>query len=173
MSEAKNNQIEHAQIELPKGGGAIRGIDEKFQVNAVTGTGGYSIPLPTTSGRSGFAPQLSLSYDSGGGNSSFGLGWDVSLPKISRKTNKELPQYGDDTESDTFLISGAEDLVPVSGIISLFEEGIHYQVSRYRPRIEGLFAKIEKWVSGSTCGGPATCPVGLGRWKFPVRGDHP
>ena len=52
-------------ITLPKGGGAIRGIGEKFAANPVTGTGSMSVPIATSPGRSGFGPQLSLSYDSG------------------------------------------------------------------------------------------------------------
>ena len=31
--QTKSNSIEVPQISLPKGGGAIKGIDEKFQVN--------------------------------------------------------------------------------------------------------------------------------------------
>ncbi len=42
----KINSIEIPQINLPKGGGAIKSIDEKFSVNAVNGTSGFSIPLP-------------------------------------------------------------------------------------------------------------------------------
>ena len=52
-------------ISLPKGGGAIRGIGEKFAANPVTGTGSMTVPLPISPGRSGFGPQLTLSYDSG------------------------------------------------------------------------------------------------------------
>ena len=52
------------QISLPKGGGAIRGIGEKFGVSPATGTGSLTIPIATSPGRSGFGPQLSLSYDS-------------------------------------------------------------------------------------------------------------
>ena len=51
-------------INLPKGGGAIRGIGEKFAANPVTGTGSMSVPIATSPGRSGFEPQLALSYDS-------------------------------------------------------------------------------------------------------------
>src|SRR4051812_45572234 len=54
-------------ISLPKGGGAIRGIGEKFNTNPVTGTASLAIPLATSPGRSGFGPQLSLEYDSGAG----------------------------------------------------------------------------------------------------------
>ena len=80
-------------ISLPKGGGAIRGIGEKFAANPVTGTGSMSVPIATSPGRSGFGPQLSLSYDSGAGNGPFGFGWSLSLPSITRKTDKGLPQY--------------------------------------------------------------------------------
>src|SRR5712691_6846251 len=83
------------QIALPRGGGAIRGIDEKFSANPVTGTASTSVPIPTSPGRSGFGPQLSLSYDSGHGNGPFGLGWSLSLPAITRKTAQGLPSYED------------------------------------------------------------------------------
>ena len=72
-----------------------------------------SIPIATSPGRSGYGPQLALSYDSGAGNGIFGLGWNLSLPQITRKTSKGLPKYLDCNESDVFLLSGAEDLVPV------------------------------------------------------------
>src|SRR6266542_6530091 len=35
--KTKSNAIEVPSISLPKGGGAIKGIDEKFSVNAVNG----------------------------------------------------------------------------------------------------------------------------------------
>jgi hypothetical protein len=81
-------------VSLPKGGGAIKGMGEKFAANPVTGTGSMSVPIATSPGRSGFGPQLSLSYDSGAGNGIFGLGWNLSLPSITRKsfrcvTNRE------------------------------------------------------------------------------------
>ena len=79
------------QVSLPKGGGAIRGIGEKFGANPVTGTGTMSVPIATSPGRSGFGPQLSLSYDSGAGNGPFGFGWNLSAPSITRKTDKGLP----------------------------------------------------------------------------------
>ncbi|MFZ0750076.1 MAG: SpvB/TcaC N-terminal domain-containing protein, partial [Pyrinomonadaceae bacterium] len=100
-------------ISLPKGGGAVRGIGEKFAANPVTGTGSTSVPIYVSPGRSGFGPQLSLSYDSGSGNGVFGVGWSLSLPSITRKTDKGIPQYRDDEESDVFILSGSEDLVPV------------------------------------------------------------
>jgi RHS repeat-associated protein len=165
-SDKKNSDSDKSpfvapQISLPKGGGAIRGIGEKFAANPVTGTGSLTVPIYTSPGRSGFGPQLSLSYDSGAGNGPFGFGWSLSLPSISRKTEKGLPQYVDAEESDTFILSSAEDLVPVlvpvhhQDTIQWKREvlpprtvcGRRYQVHRYRPRVEGLFARIERWVN--------------------------
>src|SRR5215467_12968893 len=83
-------------ISLPKGGGAIRGIGEKFAANPVTGTGSITVPIATSPGRSGFGPQLFLSYDSGAGNGTFGFGWSLFLPSITRKTDKGLPLYLDE-----------------------------------------------------------------------------
>jgi len=177
-SEASNKDsitLSAPKIELPKGGGAIRGMGEKFAANPVTGTGAMSVPIATSPGRNGFGPELSLSYDSASGNGPFGYGWSLSLPSITRKTDKGLPQYLDghahQQDSDTFILSGAEDLVPVfkkKADVALEdgelepeewefdEDGNHkldepsregYSIRRYRPRIEGLFARIERWTN--------------------------
>jgi RHS repeat-associated protein len=151
-------RVEAPQLALPKGGGAIRGIGEKFAANPVTGTGSLSLSVYTSPGRSGFGPQLSLSYDSGASNGPFGLGWSLGLPALTRKTDKGLPQYADAEESDTFILSGAEDLVPVLKLDNgswvrvvsprtVF--GAQYEVHAYRPRVEGLFARIERWINVS------------------------
>ena len=134
-------------ISLPKGGGAIQSIGEKFATNPVTGTGSMSVPIATSPGRSGFGPQLALSYDSGSGNGVYGFGWTLPLPSITRKTAKGLPRYHDAEESDIFLLSGAEDLVPLlESDGKRFEASVSgYLIHRYRPRIEGLFARIERW----------------------------
>ena len=156
-------------LALPKGGGAIRGIGEKLAANPVTGTGSLSVPIATSPGRSGFGPELALAYDSGSGNGAFGLGWSLSLPAISRKTDKGLPRYRDAEDSDVFLLSGAEDLVPEfakdatgewvirEGKHVLHERlrtvgGIEFTVRRYRPRTEGTFARIERWTRRSDGG---------------------
>lgn len=88
--KSKSNAIEIPSISLPKGGGAIKGIDEKFSVNAINGTASFSIPLPFSPAR-GASPALNLTYNSGAGNGIFGLGWNLSLPSIKRKTDKKLP----------------------------------------------------------------------------------
>ncbi len=136
-------------MELPKGGGAIRGMGETFNVNAATGTGSFGVPLPLSAAPRGPTPAVGLSYDSGSGNSPFGLGWSVGVPSIARKTDKKIPEYRDDEDSDLFMISGAEDLVPMLNTsgqkISTTTPGtVTTTIDRYRPRVEGLFSIIER-----------------------------
>ena len=64
----ESNAVKIPGISLPKGGGALKGIDEKFEVNGANGTAAFNIPLPVTPGRNGFSPSLTLSYNSGSGN---------------------------------------------------------------------------------------------------------
>ena len=139
---------------LPKGGGAIQGIGEKFVANPVTGTGTLQVPIATSPGRSGFGPQLSLAYDSGSGNGPFGFGWSLDLPVLSRKTEKGLPEYRDSEESDVFVLSDAEDLVPILNPdgTRFVDDTSHpgHVIHRYRPRIEGLFARIERWTDAAS-----------------------
>ncbi len=137
---------------LPKGGGAIQGIGEKFAANPANGTGSFSVPIAISPGRSGFGPNLSLNYSSGLGNSPFGYGWQLSLPEITRKTEKGLPRYLDKTESDKFILSDTEDLVPLlnnDGSRFVDESDPAFEIHRYRPRVEGPFARIERWTRKS------------------------
>ena len=125
-------------LSLPKGGGAIKGIGETFRPDVFTGTGNFSVPIYTSPGRNGFGPKLALDYSTGGGNGPFGLGWSLSLPRVTRKTEKGLPRYD---ASDVFVLSGAEDLVPTGQPTP--RDG--YTVTGFRPRTEGLFSRIERW----------------------------
>jgi len=122
--------------------------------------------LPATPGRNGFSPSLALSYNSGADNSPYGLGWSVGYPMIQRKTDRQLPRYENGAEAspeplpgrsggksrreDTFMFSGAEDLVPYleeaadGSWASKTTTANGYTVKQYRPRIEGGFARIEK-----------------------------
>lgn len=136
---------------LPRGGGALRGIGETFTVNPAHGTSSLSVPLAVSPGRGGARPPVSLSYDSGGGNSAFGLGFRLTLPSIARRTRKGIPTYSD---ADVFVLAGAEDLVPDLAAQSgggwsvephpATVDGIACVVQRFRPRVEGDFTRIER-----------------------------
>jgi hypothetical protein len=142
------------EVTLPKSGGAIRGLGEKFLVASPTGTANLSVPLPLSTAR--MTPQMALAYDSGAGNGTFGFGWSLGTPVIRRKTDKGLPQYDDVGESDVYILSGAEDLVPIldaKGTRTVLPRtvfGVDYQIAYYRPRIEGLFSRIERWRATQT-----------------------
>ena len=152
--------IDIPSVSIPKGGGAIKGIDEKFEVNPVNGSASVGIPLPVAGARA-LSPQMSISYSSGAGNGIFGAGWALMLSDISRKTDKGLPRYEDEKESDVFLMAGSEDLVPelveIAGELCPDEQTLpDGSVSkRYIPRREGSFSRIER----------LTLSDGTIRWK--------
>ncbi|NVK66503.1 MAG: LysM peptidoglycan-binding domain-containing protein [Flavobacteriales bacterium] len=167
MKEKSHNEQEQKGIqqpslvptlEFPKSGGAIQGIGEKYTANPATGTGNFSVPIGVTASRG--TPQLSLSYSSGSGNGVFGLGWQMTVPSITRKTERNLPIYNDTQDSDTFILSGAEDLVKrfykddqenwKQDEFERTDDNEIFHVTRYSPRIEGMFARIEKWVNKIT-----------------------
>jgi RHS repeat-associated protein len=145
------SQNQAPRIDLPKGGGSIRRIDEKFSVNAANGTSGGGISLPFSASRNGFAPSLALTYNSGSGNDVFGLGWSAAVSSIVRKTDRQLPQYLDEGDTaDIFIMAGAEDLVPMlvqnsAGNWQPVRSSVNnVSTVSYRPRIEESFTRIEK-----------------------------
>lgn len=128
-------------IVLLNGGGTQQGLGEKLSPDLYTGTGNFTVPIALPPGRNGFQPQLNLGYSTGNENDYFGPGWSLSIPGVMRKTSKGIPRYRDyDREVanwDTFVLSGAEDLVPVEDL-SLDP----LNATRFRPRTEGLVVKI-------------------------------
>lgn len=134
-------------------------------MNAFQGTASFSIPLPLSASRQGSAPQMSLTYDSGGGGVVWGIGRGLGgVVDVTRQTRTGLPRYRDGEEEDGFVISGAEDLVPVYArngegelvpedgatssdgdykVDEKLQDG--FMVRQYRPRIEGLYSRVERW----------------------------
>lgn len=111
-NSAQDHAVKAPCISPPEAGGAIQRIGEKWSVNPVTGTATLSIPIFARPGRSDFGPKLAPTHDCGTGYGPFGFGWRLGIPAIARKTSKGLPQYRDEDESDVFLVSDAEDLLP-------------------------------------------------------------
>ena len=96
-----------------------------------------TVPITVPPGRNKLQPDLSLVYSTGHGNGLFGLGWTLSIPGVARDTTKGIPLYFD--AEDVFLLSGAEQLVPTRQS----RDG----AMLYRPRTEGIFARIEHRIS--------------------------
>jgi hypothetical protein len=102
LTESSSAAPQAPAISLPEGGGAIKGIGEKFAANLVTGSGLLTIPLPARPGHSGFGPQIILNCNSGAANGLFDFDWHLTIPIVTRKTNKGLPRYAGSPE-DIFI----------------------------------------------------------------------
>lgn len=116
-------------INLPSGPGTIDGLGSSFEPQLNSGTGSYSIPIDPLPGRSGFTPNISLSYNGGNGNSVVGMGWNLSVFSIKRQTDKGLPSYVD--SDDTFVDASGEELIAVDERF-------------FRAEHEGSFTRYEK-----------------------------
>lgn len=60
-------RLDPPTISLPKGGGALKSIDETYTVNPSNGTCSLSLPLPFSPSRGGYMPPVRARYDSGSG----------------------------------------------------------------------------------------------------------
>lgn len=103
---AERSGIEATARSLPTGGGAVTSTGDGFQPNLAMGGGSYRLPIELPSGPGGFAPKLELAYDTGFGNSAFGLGWTLATPFIERRAGTGAVEE--------FLANGAERLEPLS-----------------------------------------------------------
>jgi RHS repeat-associated protein len=79
---------------------------------APTNDGGAHLtyPLNVPQGR-GITPGLQLSYDSGGGDSWAGVGWDLSVGDVSVDTRWGAPRFSPTVESESYTLNG-DPLVP-------------------------------------------------------------
>lgn len=88
-TEGNGASFRAPSISLSKGGGAIRGIGEKFAANPVTGTGSMTVPIATS--RSGVGPQLSLSYDPGVGTDPWASAGTCRFPQSTARPTRDYP----------------------------------------------------------------------------------
>ena len=110
-----------------------------FKVDDFTGAAHLSYPIAVPPGRSGLAPQLSLSYTSSGGNGWVGVGWDIPFGYIQRRgPRKGLPKYDDTKDVYELNLGGAsQELVCVANC----PPG-GGSPREYRLKIEGAYLKI-------------------------------
>jgi RHS repeat-associated protein len=106
-------------LALPQGAGTIGGMGESFSTLMSTGvaTTGVAFLLPRARGSA--QPTLGLVYSSASGAGLAGLGWNIGVPFIARRTDQGVPGYADPPEGgdwtagqDRFVYNGA-DLVPI------------------------------------------------------------
>lgn len=152
MQNTSNVKLETPS--LPKGGGAISGLNANLVASGPDGAATLSIPLPVNAGR-GYSPDLALTYHSRSGNGIFGMGWSLSQPAVRRRTNKGVPKYD---ASDEFIGPDGEVLVAVLNSDSEPQSrsatvlvgvvlGENFTVYAYRSRVESDFSRFEYWVA--------------------------
>ncbi|MFG1610484.1 SpvB/TcaC N-terminal domain-containing protein [Actinoplanes sp. NPDC049265] len=134
------------------GGQQIAGLGETFRPDTVTGAAEVTVSIFSAPAR-GAEPHLALRYTSGGGNGVFGLGFQLPMPSVTRRTELGVPMYAGD---DTFVLDGGDILVPryapgggawqpvlrVAGL-----EGSSYRVAAFRRGVESTFDVIEWWTN--------------------------
>lgn len=81
--------------------------------NTFAGAASFSFPIAVPPGRLGLAPNISLNYNSLGGNGWVGVGWDFDMGSIQRNT-----KFGLDYAKNDFVFSkggSSSELVNISG----------------------------------------------------------
>ncbi|MCK8141822.1 polymorphic toxin type 33 domain-containing protein [Flavobacterium sp. I-SCBP12n] len=101
-----------------------------------TASTGFGIAIPN--GRGGMQPSFNLQYDSDGGHSWAGMGWDVSVPSVNIETRWGAPRYDANQETESYSIAG-EALIPNTHRAAWVTRTADKQ---FYPRREGAFQKI-------------------------------
>ncbi len=138
-AQASKSQSLSTRISLPNGPGSIAGLGGEFKPSMASGTASYEVPIVVPPAAAGFVPSLAMAYDSGGGASDLGLGWNLSgVPRIRRRTENGLPRFD---KTDAFEVAGlgiASDLLEISPNI-------------FRPQYEsGAFLRVQRSADGAT-----------------------
>ena len=128
--------VSEERLSLPEGPGSLEGIGENVSLDRNMGQMSYSVPIAVPAGFPGVTPSLALSYSSGAGNSSAGVGWALEVPFIERLTVRGLPKY---TTDDGFAVGGSEELVRIPAT----------DPAVYRARFEGGFVRYT-WKDAGT-----------------------
>jgi RHS repeat-associated protein len=127
----------------------IKAADPTSNVNLIeapqanhTGTASLSYPIVIPSGRHKMQPDITVAYNSGGGNGWLGLGWDLALPAISIDTRWGTPRFDPINETETYTLNG-QQLTPVAHRGKLENRSLGRK--QFYPRVEGAFQRIMRY----------------------------
>lgn len=147
-------QISNITINPPgssQQGGSITTMQTTPSHAGATGDMQFSIPLPANKGR-GFAPGLTLQYQTSQGNSAFGVGWQLPLLAIRLYTKHGVPTYD---AQDKYIGPQGEVLEPernASGeivVTTMSQFGdktiAAHDVVRYQSRVSRGYERYERW----------------------------
>lgn len=128
-------------------GASIATIGNSLGPVGTRGAASFELPLPLSSARH-LTPTLALNYSSQRGNGTFGIGMQLPLASIARKTSDGAPHYGDD---DAMVDADGVERWPElndTGQVIRMSAGpgrVTCSVVRYYPRIESAFDVYELW----------------------------
>jgi hypothetical protein len=130
---------------------SIATIGKSWVAVGPTGAASFELPIPASPGR-GWDPQLSLTYSSQAGNGPFGIGWNLGVGQISRRTHKGVPRY---TDHDEIIGDDGKIWEPVRNEEKTLKSRLEssykgvdigpHSVVRYTPQSEKGFALLERW----------------------------
>ena len=153
-------------ISLPSGPGSLEGLGENFAPNLSTGTSSYPVNFMAAPGRIGFQPQLALNYNGGNANGPWGMGWDLSIPSIQRRTEEGLPSYND--AIDQFVFANGEKLVLLKDGSYRFENESTFMRFRRLPAggWEAQTPDGVRYLFGESENSRVSNPLGIFRWEL-------
>jgi len=131
----------------PAQGGVVGSIPGQFGVSP-SGGASYTIPIECPPGINGMQPNVTLVYNSQGGNGIAGWGWNISGMSSISRTGSNLYNDGKTaapslTSTDNLMLDG-QRLILISG--SNLTQG-----SKYRTEIETYSDITFKTINGSIC----------------------
>ncbi|WP_224282162.1 SpvB/TcaC N-terminal domain-containing protein [Streptomyces sp. LS1784] len=103
-----------------------------------SGDARLAYPLEVPKGRGGLQPNLSVAYNSAGGNGWAGVGWDLNTPSITVDTRWGVPRYDSGKETESYVLNG-EQLTPVAHRSELQARTAE---KVFHSRVEGRFERI-------------------------------
>ncbi|WP_430614161.1 SpvB/TcaC N-terminal domain-containing protein [Flavobacterium sp. JP2137] len=113
-----------------------------------------SYPIEIPGGRKGLQPNLTVQYNSAGGNGWLGLGWNLGVGSIEVNTKWGAAKYDQGKESESYLVNG-EDVVLWTNGDDFYEPHRSSLMDRVKDALffnkqEGNFNKIQRMGSHPT-----------------------
>jgi RHS repeat-associated protein len=141
------NQIKDLKAALPNAG--ITFVEPPSGNNKGDAALSYKIEVPP--GRQGMQPDVTIAYNSGGGDGLLGAGWDMPLKCVMVDTKFGAPRYNladfQGKESESYLLEG-EQLLPNARAMDTTDfdprnnDSTDLAGKRFFSRVEGKFLRI-------------------------------
>ncbi|WP_305039221.1 SpvB/TcaC N-terminal domain-containing protein [Flavobacterium sp. SM15] len=111
------------------------------------GDANLSYPIEIPAGRKGMQPNLTVQYNSGGGNGWMGLGWNISIPSIELDTQWGSPLFSATQETEIYTLSGEQLMLKNNS--NFYLPNRDNPINRisdamFYPRVEAGFNQIQR-----------------------------